>query len=253
MLSVIVICKNEADGIEDCLKSITWADEIIVLDSGSTDDTIEICQRYTDQIYRTDWPGFGVQYNRAIEKTSGDWILRVDADERVSSALRTEIEHILNDPASLKAYRMPHLSSFCGRNMKHSGYWPDYVLRLFKKNAGRFSEDPIHEQFQTTEPIGTLKEPLHHLAYTSLEQVTEKMNRYSSMSAKMLYEKGKRGGIMKALLHGCWSFFSSYVLRAGFLDGKEGFLLAVSRAEGSYYKYVKLMKLNQEANHSLPD
>ena len=245
-LAVTVITKNESEHIRHCLESVQWVDEIIVLDSGSTDDTVAICREYTDKVFVTDWPGFGVQKNRAIQRATCDWILSIDADESVSEALRREIEEAIAQPDKRVAYEIPRRSSYCGRFMNHGGWWPDYVARLFRHGYARFSEDLVHERLLVQGSMGRLTNPLVHDAFSSLEEVLETTNAYSSAGARLLQQRHKTGSLTGAVLHGLWSFFHTYILRAGFLDGKEGFMLAVSNGEGTYYKYLKLMLLDEK-------
>ena len=240
-LSVIVITKDESMQIRHCLESVKWVDEIIVLDSGSTDDTVAICREYTDKVFVTDWPGFGMQKNRAIEKATCDWILSIDADESVSDELRREIEEVIGQPSRTAAYQIPRRSSYCGRFMSHSGWWPDYIARLFRRGSARFSDDLVHERLVVQGAMGRLTHPLIHRAFSNLEEVLETANAYSSAGARMLDQQHKKASLMDAVLHGLWSFFHTYIVKAGFLDGKEGFMLAVSNGEGTYYKYLKLM------------
>jgi len=245
-LSVIIITKNEEKNIRTCLDSIAWVDEIIVLDSGSTDATVTICKEYSDNVYETDWIGFGHQKNRALKYATGDWILSLDADEWVTPELREEILAAMADPSDKAAFAMPRRSRFCGKSMHHSGWWPDYITRLFRRGRARFSEDLVHERLIVDGSVGRLRQPLLHEAFSDLPEALETMNRYSTIGARMMYERNERASLPKAVLHGFWSFLTTFILRAGFLDGKEGFLLAVCNAEGSYYKYVKLMKLEEK-------
>ena len=240
-LAVTVITKNESKNIRNCLESVNWVDEIIILDSGSTDDTVAICQEYTDKVFVTDWPGFGVQKNRAIQRATCEWILSIDADESVSEELRQEIEEAIEQPSKRVAYQIPRRSSYCGRFMSHSGWGPDYIIRLFRRGYGRFSDDLVHERLVVQGAMGRLTNPLIHRAFSDLEEVLETTNAYSSAGAQMLHQQHKKASLMGAVLHGLWSFFHTYIIRAGFLDGKEGFMLAVSNGEGTYYKYLKLM------------
>ena len=242
-LSVAVITRNESHSVRACLESVSWADEIVVLDSGSTDATVELCRSLGARVEITDWPGFGPQKNRAIERCSCDWILSIDADERVTPQLRAELEHAIAAPGDNVAFRMPRLSSYCGRQMRHGGWWPDYVARLFRRGAARFSADVVHEKLLADGPTGTLTQPLIHDTVANLEEVIDKLNRYSSAGAQRLSGLGKRGSLSRALGHGAWAFLRTYLLRAGFLDGREGFMLAVSNAEETYYRYLKLMML----------
>lgn len=240
-ISVAIITKNEAEDIGACLASVAgWTHEVVVVDSGSTDGTPEICRRHGARVIETpDWPGFGPQKNRAVEACTGDWILSLDADETVPPALREEILAALAEGAH-DAWRMPRLSSFCGREMRHGGWWPDHVLRLFRRGRGRFSDDRVHERVLVDSAVGTLKHPLHHRAIVEVEESLSKMDRYSSEGAAAAYARGKRAGLGRAIGSGLWAFFRAYVLRRGFLDGRHGFVLAVLNAEGTYYRYVKL-------------
>lgn len=245
-LSVIIITKNEALNIRDCIESVKWADEIIVVDSGSTDDTLAICREFTPHVYTHDWPGFGIQKNRALDYARKDWVLSIDADERVTPELRIEIEAAMRD-GKAQGYELPRLSSFCGRFMRHSGWYPDYVLRLFKRGSARFSDNLVHERLILNGKAERLKCLLLHYAFENLEEVLHKTNQYSTAGAQMQFQRGRDSSLTGAVLRGLWSFVRSYVLRAGFLDGREGFILAVSNAEGTYYRYLKLMLLNQKS------
>jgi glycosyltransferase involved in cell wall biosynthesis len=246
-LSVVVITKNEADVIGRCLESVAWADESIVLDSASEDGTTDIARRLGAKIETTaDWPGFGPQKNRALAFATGDWVLSLDADEWVTPELRAEIERVLAAPHGNAAFKMPRLSSYCGRFMRRSGWWPDHVTRLFQRGAARFSDDLVHERLIVGGTVGTLREPLLHEAIRDLDEALVKMNAYSTASALMQLERGRKTSLAGAVWHGAWTFFRPYVLRAGFLDGREGFMLAVANAEGSYYRYLKLMLLSEK-------
>ena len=239
-LSVIIIAKNEAEAIRRCLDSVAWADERIVLDSGSTDGTPDLARGCGARVETTvDWPGFGPQKNRALAFATGEWVLSLDADEWVTPELRAEIARAIAT-ASAAAWRMPRSSSYCGRFMRHSGWWPDHVVRLFRRGAARFSDDLVHERLVVDGTTGTLSAPLMHEAIRDLADARAKMDTYSTASAEMLYRRGVRASTATAVLHGAWSFLRTYVLRAGFLDGREGFQLAVTNAGGTYYRYAKL-------------
>jgi len=238
-LSVIIITKNEAQNIRACLESVAWADEIIVVDSDSADDTVSIAREFTNRVYAHDWPGFGAQKNRALSYATNEWIFSIDADERVTPELRAEMEAVIANPQA-DAYEMPRLTSFCGRFMRHSGWYPDYVLRLFRREKGCFSDALVHESVQMLGSKSRLQQHLLHYSYRDFEDVISKLNSYSSAAATMLQRRGKKGGLAQAISHGLWSFIRTYFLRAGFLDGREGFMLAVMNAENSYYRYIKL-------------
>ena len=244
-LSVIVITKNEEHSIRDCLGSIVWADEIIVLDSGSTDNTVAICREYTSKVFVTGWPGFGPQKNHALEMATSDWVLSLDADERVTPELQAEIEAAIADPGTNVAFKIPRLSNYCGRYMHHSGWWPDYIIRLFRRDKAYFSNDLVHEHLIVNGPTKKLFKPLIHDSFRDLEDVLNKVNSYSSAGALMMYQKQKKATLASTVFHSLWAFVHTYILRAGFLDGSEGLMLAVSNAEGTYYRYLKLMMMTR--------
>ncbi|MCK5899017.1 MAG: glycosyltransferase family 2 protein [Methylococcales bacterium] len=243
MLSVIIIVKNEADCIERCLESIQFADEIIILDSGSDDNTVELCKAYTSNIFSTDWQGFGIQKQRALEKATGDWVLSIDADEEVSTHLQTEIQQAVT--SNVDGFEIPRQSRYCGKVIHHAGWSPDYVLRLFKREKGKFSPDLVHERVIVTGIIKKLTQPLKHDAFVNPDEVLNKINAYSSLGAKKLYTDGKRSSLMKAIFKGGWMFIRTYFIKAAFLDGEQGLMLAISNAEGTYYKYLKLWDLQR--------
>ena len=243
-LSAIIITRDSERTIRRCLDSLQFADEIIVIDSGSSDRTIEICREIGARVHETrHWPGFGPQKNVALDHATGEWVLSLDSDEWVSGELRGEIGRVIASSGNVVAYAMPRRSSFCGRYMRHSGWWPDHVVRLFRRGAARFSVDLVHERVIVDGRVGRLREPIMHEAVTDIDQLVAKLNAYSTSSAQMKHAQGQRATLAGALFHGIWTFFRTYILRLGFLDGREGFLLAVANAEGSYYRYVKLMLL----------
>jgi glycosyltransferase involved in cell wall biosynthesis len=243
-LSAILITRNEEVNLEDCLASLDGlATQIVVVDTQSTDRTLVIAQRYGALISSPpDWPGFGPQKNRALDLASEDWVLSLDADERLTPELRAEIKCVLDKPQT-DCYAIPRLSWYCGRFMRHSGWTPDYVDRLFKRGSARFSSDLVHERLISKGPVLKLKNQMLHYSFMNLAQVQEKMERYSTASAQQAFARGKTASPLKAILHGAWSFFRTYILRAGFLDGPQGFSLALANAKGSYLRYIKLWRL----------
>ena len=244
MLSVIVITKNEEQHIARCLSSVAWADEIIVFDSGSHDNTVAICRLYTDKVYETDWPGFGPQKQRALEQAQGDWVLSIDADEYISAELKAEIL-LSMQKQDAQGYYLPRLSSYCGKQIKHGGWWPDYVLRLFCRHSGQFSDDVVHERVIITGVVKRLSQPLLHEAFMDPEEVLHKIDCYSSLGAAQLQQRHKQASLAQAIFKGLWTFFRTYLLKGSIFDGAEGLMLAISNAEGSYYKYLKLRHLNR--------
>jgi glycosyltransferase involved in cell wall biosynthesis len=244
-ISVIIITKNAGSTLRRCLESVAWADEVVVIDSGSSDDTLDICRGLGAKVSVTeDWPGFGPQKGRALDAASGDWVFSIDADEWVTPQLAEEIRAVVAGGGTAAAYALPRRSSFCGRYMKHSGWWPDYVVRLFRRGDARFSDDQAHERLIVNGETRKLRQPLMHEAITTMDQMIGKMNLYSTAGARMMQARGRKASLLTAVFHGCWAFFRTYILRRGFLDGREGFILAVANAEGSYYRYIKLMLEN---------
>jgi glycosyltransferase involved in cell wall biosynthesis len=248
-LSVILITRNEESNLDDCLASLEGvAQQIVVVDSNSTDRTLEIANNYGALMaYPTDWPGYGPQKNRALDLATGDWVLSLDADERLTPALKSEILTAMNHSAHVDCFAIPRLSWYCGRFIRHSGWSPDYVERLFKRGTARFSDDLVHERLIPNGTVAKLKNPMLHYSFMNYAQVLDKLNRYSSASAEQAFLRGKKSNPAKAVLHGMWAFIRTYILRAGFLDGPQGFALAVSNAHGTYYRYMKLWQLNQDA------
>lgn len=244
MLSVIVITKNESQHICRCLDSVSFADEIIVLDSGSDDNTVELCRNYTKKVFMTDWRGFGLQKQRALNKATYEWVLSIDADEQVSPELQIEIKQAMQT-TNVEGFEIPRLSSYCGKEIKHGGWWPDYVLRLFKREQGKFTEDLVHERIIVDGSIKKLSNHLLHEAFINPDEVLHKINSYSTLGAQKLYQQGKRTTLTQAIFKGLWTFIRTYLLKASILDGQQGLMLAISNAEGTYYKYLKLFDLQR--------
>jgi (heptosyl)LPS beta-1,4-glucosyltransferase len=245
-LSVIVIAKNEADRIEPCLQSVSgWADEIIVLDSESTDATAEIARRYTSHVEVTDWPGFGPQKQRALDRATGDWVLSIDADERVTPELREEIDLLLSATPRHVAYRIPWQVMSFGKTIDfgRSGRAP---LRLFKREGARFTAAQVHEHVVTAPgTIGRTYGRLIHDSHRSLAHALEKFDKYAWLWATERAKRGKRDNPVNAALHAGWMFFGIYVLRLGMLDGKRGLMMATLFAQYTFNKHAALWTLQR--------
>jgi glycosyltransferase involved in cell wall biosynthesis len=237
-LSAIIITRNEAANIVACLDSVAFCDEIVVVDGGSDDDTVARAESKGARVSKRDWAGFGAQKNAALSLATGDWVLSIDADERVSEALAREIEAAIAK-GQADGYELSRLSSFLGREMRHSGWYPDYVLRLFRRGRARFSDDLVHERVICDGPVVRLSGALYHRPVVRLEDALRRADGYSTASAAMIVKSGRRVSFASGITHGLWTFFRTYVLQRGFLDGREGFLLAVANAEGTYYRYMK--------------
>lgn len=244
-LSVFIITKNEAAHIQACLETLAFADEVIVLDSGSTDNTCQIARAWGAKVVVSeDWPGFGPQKNRALALCTGDWVLSIDADERVTPSLEQAIRNELINPQA-DAYKIARLSQFAGRWIRHSGWWPDHVLRLFKREQGKFTDAQVHERVEVNGTVHVLDGHFLHYPYATLEVFINKINLYSTAAAQSAYERGKRTTVLGPYGHAFWTFIRHYILRRGFLDGWQGFLLAGMAATGSFYRYVKLYCLSR--------
>lgn len=247
-LGVAIITKNAGAHLDACLTALRpWADDIVLLDSGSSDDTLAIAHAHGARVFENcAWPGFGPQKNLAISHLATDWVLSLDADEVVSPELAAAIVAVLRAPAA-DVYTFSRLSNFCGRWMKYSGWRPDYIPRLFRRGQAEYSADLVHERLLFTGRAPLLAGELLHYSFDNLDQVVDKMNRYSAAGAQQRYLRCKRGGGMASVLaKTLWSFMRTYVLRRGFLDGREGFILAVANAEGTYYRQLKLMYLAEK-------
>ena len=243
-LSAIVIAKNEAKNIDECLKSISFVDEIVFVDTGSEDETVTIAKKYTGKVFVTEWKGYAGTKQYALEKATGKWILWLDADERITPRLAFEIREVIKN-TSLAGFRMPRKAFFLGRWIKHGGWYPGYVVRLFLKEKARFGEERVHERLIIDGPIGTLKAPILHYTDNSIHHYFEKFNVYTTLAAKDLSERGKSISIPEILFRSIHMFFKMYLLRAGFLDGMEGFILAVFSSFYVFTKYAKLWELNR--------
>lgn len=244
-LSVAIITKNEEDRLLDCLASVSFAAEVVVVDSGSTDRTVEIARAFGAVVYEEEWQGFGRQKQLAIDRCRHDWVLVLDADERVGAESRQEIGEVLVT-GSCVAYSFPRKNYFCGCWLKHAGWWPDRVVRLFRKDSARMSQRSVHEALEVHGLVGNMQHPLIHFANNGLEQTLNKVNHYSSAGAKELFAQGKTASITKAFVRAGWAFFYNYILRGGFLDRGEGFIMAVSDFMNVFFKYAKLRELRKQ-------
>ncbi len=245
-ISAYIMTFNEADKIEDAIKSVLWADEIIVADSSSTDGTIEIAKKLGTTVVQIPFQTFGQIRNDAMAACSHDWIFSLDADERCTPAAEKEIKGTVINPQA-DAYYIPRRNWFMGRWIKHCGWYPDYRQpQLFKKGALTFDhESEVHETHTIHGKIGYLKQDIWQIPFMNLEQVVHKMQRYSSLGAKKLQRQQKKTSMARALLHGLWAFIRIYILKLGFLDGWAGFVLALSNFEGTFYRYAKMIQYDK--------
>ena len=253
-ISAYIIAYNEAEKIEAAVNSVLWADEIIVVDSYSTDDTVQIAESLGDRVVQVAFKGFGDLRNKAIASCSHDWIFSLDSDERCTPEARDEILEIIDAPQSVDAYYVPRRNFFMGQWIKHSGFYPDYRQpQLFRKGALVFSQDMVHEAYSinSSKIPGFLRHAIWQVPFKNLEEVMHKANKYSTLGAVKLAENGKKASMGKALAHGLWSFFQLYFLKRGIFDGWPGFVIALGNFEGTFYRYAKLHEL--QSQWRLPD
>jgi len=243
-VSVYILTYNEEEKIAEALESVSWADEIVVVDSGSTDRTIEIAQKYKARVVYVPFEGFGKLRNSAVAGCLHKWIFSLDADERCTPEVRDEILSIVKDPNSADAYYIPRRNYFMGRWIRHSGWYPDYRQpQLFRRGAIHYhDEDVVHEGFTLNGKLGYLKHAIWQFPFKNFSQVFAKMERYSSLGAEKLAIKKIKGSMIKALIHAIGNFLRIYILKLGFLDGWAGFIIALSNFEYTIYKYAKLVE-----------
>jgi glycosyltransferase involved in cell wall biosynthesis len=238
-LSVVIVTLNEEDRLRACLESAAWADEIVVVDAESQDKTAQIARDFTDRVIVRPWPGFAAQKNFGLAEAGGDWILSLDADEQVSPELREEIARVLAENGPHDGYRVPRRNIFWGQWVRHGGLWPDWQLRLFRRDLGRFGDRAVHESVAVTGSVGRLSAPLIHQSYRDVSDFLTRADRYSTLAAEEWARSGRRIGVSDLVLPPLGRFLSMYVLQRGFLDGRRGFLLATLYA---YYVFVRSVK-----------
>ena len=242
-LSVAVVTLNEEERLRACLESVVWADELVVVDAGSSDKTIAIAREFTDRVLFRAWDGYGTQKNFALAQCQGDWILSLDADERVSDALREEIRARFAAGPAETGFFLPRRNLFEGRWVRHGGLYPDWQLRLFRRGRGAFVERAVHESVRVDGPTARLHRPLIHESYRSVADAVLRLNRYSDLAAADLAAAGRGGSLIDLLARPVWRFASMYFLRAGFLDGWRGLVLAWLYAHYVFLRAAKAREL----------
>lgn len=239
-LTVTVITRNEAAHISAALESVAWADEIIVVDSHSTDDTVSLARQRATRVEVRDWPGYGAQKNHAAEMAAHDWILLIDADERVTPALAAEIRALVSGEPAARGYRMPRVTQYLGRWIRSTDWYPDYQLRLYDRRAGRWSARRVHESVELEGAPGRLKHDLQHYAYRDISHHLATIDRYTTLAAEQAFADGQRTSALAACVHAKLAFLRNLVLRHGFTDGSVGLIVSTLN---SYYVFLKLAKL----------
>jgi len=246
-LSVTIITFNEENNIRDCLESIKWADEIIVVDSNSTDNTVSICREYTDRIIQRDWPGFLKQKQFAQEQANGEWILNLDADERLSPEACQEIkQEIINANPAVDGFVFPRQSYYLGRWIKHGGWYPDAKLRLIRKGTGRWSGESLHEKLVCDGKVKRLKGRILHYVYRDITHQIETVDNFSRIAAEIWLKKDKRFKLFLLLTKPPLSFLTTYFWKGGILDKVPGFVISIITAYYVFLKYAKLWELQKE-------
>jgi (heptosyl)LPS beta-1,4-glucosyltransferase len=244
-LSVTVIALNQEAHIGECLASVSFADEIVVVDTGSTDRTVELARTYTDRVLQAHWQGFGRTKNYALDQARGHWVFSLDTDERVPPALRDEILAVVAADGPLDGYRVPRKNYFCGRWIRHLGWYPDYTLRLFRRGRGRFRDREVHEEVVVDGPVGTFQTPLEHYSYRSVSEYVTRMDRYARLAAQELAKAGRRPHPGELFYRPFFSFFHLFFIRRGFLEGAPGYTLAVLMSMYKFLKYYYLRELSR--------
>lgn len=244
-VSAVLIVKNEEANLPQCLESLSWVDEIVVVDSGSTDRTMEIARDYGARVLQTPWLGFGKTKQLAVDAATHDWVFSIDADEEVTELLRCKIQSILEKPQK-QGYRISRRSYYLGRPIRFSGWRSDAPLRLFNRVHGRFNEKIVHESVEMASKPGMIKAHMLHYTFPTISTHLSKIDSYSALGAQQLLDKGKKVNLVFACLRGVVKFIKMYLLKLGVLDGKEGFVLAVISSFGVSLKYLRLWELTHK-------
>lgn len=248
-LSVTVIALNEEANIVPCLESVRFADEVVVVvDSGSTDRTLELARKFTDRIFTIDWRGFAGTKNFALEQAEGEWVFSLDADERVPEALQAEILGVVKAGGPLAAFKIPRKNYVGGRWIRHLGWYPDYTLRLFRKGQGRFRERQVHEEVEVAGPVGFLHTPLEHFSYNNLEEYTARQDRYARLAAQEMRRAGRRPLPGELLWRPILTFLKLFIWKRGFLEGALGLQLSLQSSRYNFLKYHYLRELSNYEN-----
>jgi glycosyltransferase involved in cell wall biosynthesis len=247
-VSATIITHNEEENVGAAIQSVLWAQEIVVVDAGSTDATVRICRGLTDKVFSREWTGFVDQKNFAVERASNDWIFSLDADERVTAGLKGEIvERMLRTPSEA-GFRIPRVARFMGRWIRHGDWYPDYQLRLFDRRLGRWQGGSVHESVRVQGLVGYLKGDIEHYTYRKLADYLRRLEVYSGLAAADYHQKGKLSGPLRMAGNPLVTFFKAYLVRRGFLDGVPGLMVAIMGAVSVFFKYARLYELQRSGN-----
>jgi glycosyltransferase involved in cell wall biosynthesis len=247
-VTVTVITKHEADALADALRSVSWANEIIVIDAESTDGTVEIARQFTDRVYVRAWNGYIDQKNHAAGLAKNDWILSLDADERVTPQLAEEIQALLATDPDSNGYRIPRVSFYFGRWMRTTDMYPDYQLRLYDRRHARWNGQYVHESVRADGSVGYLKNDLQHHPYRDLSEHLIRMDRYTTLAARQMHEQGRRATVMDLLIHPRLAFLRNYILKGGFRDGKAGLVISLVNSYYVFLKFAKLWEIQRDSD-----
>jgi glycosyltransferase involved in cell wall biosynthesis len=239
-VSATIICKNEAHNIDDCLRSVAWCDEIVVVDSGSTDDTVERAKKHTDKVIFNAWPGYVAQKNFALDQATGDWIISLDADERCTPELQAAVEKALPEADGLAGFEARRHVKYLGRWIDHGGWYPDWKCRIVRRGKARWGGEDPHDKLIPDGPVKRLDADIHHFTYQDFAHQIRIINHFSDVVCNEYLKKGRKPSILQAVFHPPWKFFECWILKRGFLDGFPGFVIAVGSAFYIFARYVKL-------------
>lgn len=245
-LSVVIISFNEEANIRAALESAKWADELVVLDSFSTDGTADICREYTDRVFQEEWRGFSAQKSRAVSLASNDWVFVLDSDERFTPELAAEIKALMSGEPDMAGYRCARRNHFMGREIRHGGWYPDYSVRLFARRRGGFGERAVHEAVEVEGGVGTLNNPMLHYTYTGVSDYLSRMERYSTLAAEEMKKAGRAATPMDMLFRPPLTFLKMFILKQGFRDGMHGLVIALLYACYTFSKYAKLWEMREK-------